>query len=223
MMELELGGFDGNYTLEENIRQFFHVWVEGTKRIATCQHFGVSFGCGSMSAKSLTCSQSPDLHPTKDIGRLRAEGGLEKEGLCRFERSKKLPLAFWIFWIRYWFCVNFYCFLLISIIRASYCRANVSHNSRRDFGCWGGCWISQQLSRYRHANKVLITAPYGTQRLDRLDHGLVGIWPTPTWSLVDLWGPASLRRSSDSSNFAREHLVVDGPPRDAEFPTLLVH
>jgi len=40
-------GFDGNYTLEENIRQFFHVWVEGTKRI--------------------------------DIGRLRAEGGLEKE------------------------------------------------------------------------------------------------------------------------------------------------
>jgi len=94
MMELELGGFDGNYTLEENIRQFFHVWVEGTKRIATCQHIGVSFGCGSMSAKSLTCSQSPDLHPTKDIGRLRAEGGLEKEGFCRFERSKKLPLAF---------------------------------------------------------------------------------------------------------------------------------
>lgn len=30
----------------------------------------------------------------------------------------------------------------------------------------------------------------------------------------------SLRRSSDSSNFAREHLVMDGPPRDAEFPTL---
>ena len=34
----ELVGFDGNYTLEENIRQFFHVWVEGTKRIAPCQH-----------------------------------------------------------------------------------------------------------------------------------------------------------------------------------------
>lgn len=35
----ELRGFDGNYTLEENIRQFFHVWVEGTKRIAPCQQY----------------------------------------------------------------------------------------------------------------------------------------------------------------------------------------
>ena len=60
MMELELEGFDGNYTLEENIRQFFHVWVEGTKRIASCQHWWVDAARYLPDCHDLF---GPDLHP----------------------------------------------------------------------------------------------------------------------------------------------------------------
>ena len=83
-MELELGGFDGNYTLEENIRQFFHVWVEGTKRIATCQHFMVFHLDAARYLPSRHDRRSAKSgSSSKDIGRLRAEGGLEKDGFLR--------------------------------------------------------------------------------------------------------------------------------------------